>query len=36
MEFVIDNSAEMAKAVGYVQLPEADYEEARKTLDSVK
>ncbi len=36
MEFVIDNSAEMAKAVGYVQLPEADYEEARKTLDSVQ
>ncbi|KAA0948569.1 PstS family phosphate ABC transporter substrate-binding protein [Sporosarcina sp. ANT_H38] len=36
LEFVIDNSAEMSKAVGYVQLPEADYEEARKTLDSVK
>jgi phosphate transport system substrate-binding protein len=36
MEFVIDSSAEMAEAVGYVQLPEADYEEARKTLDSVK
>lgn len=36
MEFVIDNSAEMAEAVGYVQLPDADYEEARKTLDSVK
>ena len=36
MEYVIDNSGEMAKAVGYVQLPEADYEEARKTLDSVK
>ncbi|WP_186671474.1 PstS family phosphate ABC transporter substrate-binding protein [Sporosarcina sp. BP05] len=36
MEYVIDNAGEMAKAVGYVQLPDADYEEARKTLDSVK
>jgi len=36
MEFVIDNSAAMAEAVGYVQLPDADYEEARKTLDTIK
>ena len=36
MEFVIDNSAAMAEAVGYVQLPDADYEEARKTLDAIK
>jgi len=36
MEFIIDNSAEMAEAVGYVQLPDADYEEARKTLDAIK
>ncbi len=36
MEYVIDNAGEMAKAVGYVQLPDADYEEARKALDSVK
>ena len=36
MEFIIDNSAAMAEAVGYVQLPDADYEEARKTLDAIK
>ncbi|MBO0587772.1 PstS family phosphate ABC transporter substrate-binding protein [Sporosarcina sp. E16_8] len=36
MEYVIDNAGEMAKAVGYVQLPDADYEDARKAIDSVK
>ncbi|CAM3162303.1 PstS family phosphate ABC transporter substrate-binding protein [Filibacter tadaridae] len=36
MDFVIDNSAEMADAVGYVRLPVTEYDEAKKQLDSVK
>jgi len=36
MEFVIDNSAAMAKAVGYVQLPEEEYKKTRDALDAVK
>ncbi|BAQ09093.1 phosphate ABC transporter periplasmic protein [Bacillus sp. OxB-1] len=36
MEFVIDNSADMAKAVGYVQLPEEEYKKTRDALDAVK
>ncbi|MEK3936871.1 PstS family phosphate ABC transporter substrate-binding protein [Sporosarcina sp. FSL W7-1349] len=35
MEFVIDNSADMAKAVGYVQLPEEEYKKTRDALDAV-
>ena len=36
MEFVIDNSAEMADAVGYVRLPAPEYDAAKKLLESVK
>ena len=36
MEFVIDNSAAMAKAVGYVQLPDEEYKKTRDALDAVK
>lgn len=36
MEFVIDNAAEMANAVGYVQLPEEEYDVARELLDAIK
>ncbi|MFS0576189.1 PstS family phosphate ABC transporter substrate-binding protein [Sporosarcina sp. 179-K 3D1 HS] len=36
MEFVIDNAAEMAEAVGYVQLPEEEYKKTRDALDAIK
>ncbi len=36
MKFTLENSGDMAEAVGYVRLPEEKYAEGLKTLEGLK
>jgi phosphate transport system substrate-binding protein len=36
MNYTLENAGSMAEAVGYVKLPDADYEEGLKTLEGLK
>ena len=36
MEYSLENAGDMAEAVGYVRLPDAEYEKGLSTLEGLK